>query len=64
VSLPHTSPAQAEVIAKRLTKWFEPYSVAVGLASYPEDGQEPDLLLDLAERRALASGRELNRSAA
>jgi len=55
VSLPHTNLKQAEVVARRLAKWFKPFSVAYGIVSYPEDGQEPGHLLLAAEHRALAS---------
>ena len=55
VALPHTNQQQAEVVAKRLTKAFAPYSVAAGVASFPQDGLQPEQLLVEAGQRALAS---------
>ena len=55
VSLPHTLPAQANIVARRVAKAFAPFTIGTGLVSYPEDGAEPEQLLSLAEQRALAS---------
>jgi PleD family two-component response regulator len=55
VSLPHTPASHGSIVARRLVKAFAPFTVGMGLVSYPEDGKEPERLLDLAEQRALAS---------
>ena len=52
VLLPHTNAGQADVVAKRLTKWFAPFSVATGIASFPEESEESSLL-ETAEGRAM-----------
>jgi len=55
VLLPHTNAAQAEIVARRLTKWFEPFATVAGIASFPEDGQSAQRLFTVAEVRAAAS---------
>jgi GGDEF domain-containing protein len=52
VSLPHTTPAQAEVVASRLIRWFKPYTAAIGKASLPEDCQAAVELFQVAQERA------------
>jgi GGDEF domain-containing protein len=51
-ALPHTNRSQAEFVGKRLAKWFDPYRVDIGIASFPEDGREPEELLRVAKNRA------------
>jgi len=58
VSLPHTSAAQADIVARRLAKWFEPFSVIFGIASFPQDGLEAENLLLHAEDRAKEVGKD------
>ena len=55
VSLPHTMAVQADIVMRRLIKAFAPFTLGVGLVSYPEDGDKPEPLLDLAEQRAIVS---------
>lgn len=53
VMLPEATPATAEAVALRVKGSGAP-SFTWGSASYPDDGEDPEALLDLADRRLLA----------
>ncbi|GGJ26375.1 GGDEF domain-containing protein [Deinococcus roseus] len=55
--LPTTTREQAMVVCQRILERFEqgPVSISMGVASYPEDGDQTHLLLDTAHKRHLVA---------
>ena len=60
ICLTHTNSQQALVVVQRLQKVLADYGPAIGLATFPDDGEDPGRLTATSEHRALSAALPLD----